>query len=342
MENNEFQTLKNDIKNNNLHNFYVFYGEESFIKNTYMKKIEEMIIGGGFADFNLEKFDEMNFNLEYFINAIESLPAMAEKKLILVRDFDLFSMKADIKDQMIDILCDLPDYVCIIFDYATIEFKEDKRQKISKVLHEHGKLVKFEYLSQRDVNLWIKKKFSAENIEITDEVCEYLSFIASVSLANLTNECDKLIVHCEEKVTKNDIDSVCSKVLEAKIFEITDRILENDILTAQNLINDLILLKTSEFSILAVINSQFQRLYSAKLGLEQGKNDKFYMDLWGTRSSYAVKMSLTQAKKYNIKFLREACNLCVNASIDMVSVNIDKIEILELLMLKLGTINVKN
>lgn len=342
MANNEFQTLKNDIKNGNVQNFYVFYGEEVYLKSFYMKKIEEMIINGGFADFNLEKFDETNFELENFNNAIESLPAMAEKKLILVRDFDLFKMKAEIKDKIIEILSNLPDYVCLIFDYATIEFKEDKRQKISKIINEFGNVIEFEYLSQKDVNLWIKKKFTAENIEISDEICEYLTFVCSASLTNLTNECEKLILHCKEKVTKNDINNVCSKVLEAKIFDVADRILENDIFTAQNLINDLIFLKTNEFTIASVINSHFQRLYSAKLGAKQNKNEKFYMDLWGTRSSYAVKISLSQSSKYDIDFLRKACNLCVKTLIDMVSINGDKIEMLQILVVKLGAINVKN
>lgn len=336
---NELENLKKDIKNESLSKFYIFYGAEDYMKNFYVKKIENLLIDDAFKSFNLEKFDEISFNLQDFSNAVDSLPAFAEKKLIIIRDFDLFKMKTEIKDQIIEILSDLPDYLCVIFDYATIEFKQDKRQKINNVIKENGEIVEFNYLSQKEINLWIEKKFQAENLTISSKTCEYFTFICSMSMSNLTSESQKLLSICENEVTNQDIDKFCSKVLEAKIFDVTDKIIKKDILSAQKLIDDLIFLKTDEFSIVSVINSQFQRFYSGKLGLNQQKSDKFYMDLWSIRSSYAIKINLEQARKLDLEYLRKACNLCAKATIDMVSLNIDKSEILQLLIVKLGAIN---
>ncbi|MFI3226408.1 MAG: DNA polymerase III subunit delta [Clostridia bacterium] len=342
MNKTEFEVLESDVKNNNLGNFYIFHGIEDYMKNFYLKKIEELLLDEAFKSFNLEKFDEQNFNLEDFSNSIESFPAMAEKKVIIVRDFDLYKIKADIRDEMIEILSDLPDYVCVIFDYATIEFKQDKRLKINNVIKDKARIVEFAFLSQNKMNTWLKRRFKAENIAISDKTCEYFTFICSMSMSNLSSECEKLCAYCTEEVLPSDIDAICSKVLEAKIFDITDKLLNRDVVSALQLIDDLILLKTDEFSIVSVINSQFQRLYSAKLGMKQHKNERYFMDLWSIRSSYAIRMSLQQAEKYETNFLRTACNLCVKTAMDMVSINMDKSQLLQLLIVKIGAINAEN
>lgn len=196
MHENEYDTLKNDIKNNNLGNFYIFHGIEDYLKNDSLKKIENLLLDEAFKSFNLEKFDEQNFNIEDFSNAIESFPAMSDKKLIIVRDLDLFKLKADLKDELVAILSDLPDYVCVIFDYATIKFEQDKRQKMSNVIKKFGQIIEFTYLSQKQLNVWIKRRLKAEKIEISDKTCEYFTFISSMGMSNLASECDKLAGYC--------------------------------------------------------------------------------------------------------------------------------------------------
>lgn len=341
MTKTEFEKFKSDVKSQNISNFYIFHGKEDYMKNFYIKKIQDLLIDETFKSFNLDKFDENSFNVDEFCNCIESIPVMAERKVIIVRDLNLFKLNIDVKEKIVAILDDLPDYVCVIFDYATIEYKDDRRQKkIYKIITDKCNVVEFDYLSQKEMNKWLKNKFLAENLEISDKTCEYFTFICSMSMSNLNSECEKLIAYCKNEVFEKDIEDICSKVLEAKIFEITDKLINRDIISAKQLINDLILLKTDEFAILSVINSQFQRLYSAKLGVN--KSEKYFMDLWGIYSSYAVKISCNQAKKIDIKFLLNACNLCVKASTNMVSINIDKSEILELLIVKIGVINVKS
>lgn len=338
----DFEMLRQDIKNNNLKNFYVFHGVEDYLKNHSLKMIENFLLDEAFKSFNLEKFDENNFDLQEFSNAIESFPAMSDKKLIIVRDFDLFKMKAEIKDEIIEILSDLPDYVCVIFDYATIEFKQDKRQKISNVIKNYGQIVHFDFQPQSELNIWLKKRFAVDKIKISNTTCEYLTYICSMSMSNLASECEKLREYCKDEVLQSDIDAICSKVLEAKIFDITDKLLKRDVVSAGQLVDDLLMLKTEEFSIMSVINSQFQRLYSAKMGINRKKNEQYFMDLWNIRSPFAIRMSLSQAQDYDLDFLREACNLCVKTAVDMVSVNMEKSKLLQLLIVKIGAIDAKS
>ena len=62
---------------------------------------------------------------------------MAKRKLVIVHDFDLYKMSAAFSDMMPQLLRDLPDYICLIFHYDTMEYKPDKRLKIHKILAEY-------------------------------------------------------------------------------------------------------------------------------------------------------------------------------------------------------------
>ena len=49
---NEINILKNQIKNNKLQKLYVFFGEEKFLQELYIKKITELVPDAGFPEFN--------------------------------------------------------------------------------------------------------------------------------------------------------------------------------------------------------------------------------------------------------------------------------------------------
>lgn len=331
-----YDKLKKDFKENNLLNLYIFTGEEDYLKNFYLKKIEDLLLSQDFKDFNLEKFDETNFDVDDFYNAVESYPSMSDKKLIILRDIDIFKQKSDVRDKLQDIFSDIPDYTYIIFDYATIEYKPDNRLKLGKTLKTKAEVVEFKYLANKELFTWITKKFSVFNIKINAKVLDYFVFICSKSMTNLSSEIEKLSVYSKEEVTEKDIDDICTKVLEAKIFDITDKLIKKDINGANALIDDLLMLNVDEFSIISVINSQFQRLYSAKLGSNQKVSEKFLMELWGIFNGYAVKMTLNQAKTLDLYKLKLVCNSCVKTSMDMVSVNAEKRELIDDLVLKIG------
>ena len=342
MDKLEFANLKKDIKEDKISNFYIFHGVEHYMKSFYIDKIQNQIVEGAFKSFNLEKFDELNFNIENFENAIESYPAMSERKLIIIRDVDIFKIKADIKDRFLAAVSDLPDYVCVIFDFVSTEYKPDGRAKLGQIIKKTASVVEFEYLTQNELKKWIMRRFKSFKLEIDNKTLEYLIFTCGMSMSSLANETSKLSGYCEQIVTQADIDLVCTKILDAKIFDVLDNILSGKILKALDIVNELIMLKNDEFSILSVINSQFQRLYIAKLCLNSGKSNQVLSDMIGIRSSYAVNLTINSARKFDIKYLRSCVNLCVKALFDMVSKNIDKAQILELLVVNIGGLNDKN
>ena len=87
--------LENDLKNQNLHGIYVFYGEEKYLQQEYLRKIKK-IFGELSLGINYILLDENK--IDTLISDIETPAFGYEKKLIIIRDSNLF--KKDCKSPM--------------------------------------------------------------------------------------------------------------------------------------------------------------------------------------------------------------------------------------------------
>lgn len=61
--------------------------------------------------------------------AVEAMPMMAERTLIVVTDCDLFKLPEEQRTALIALLNDFPPYCCLVFVYDLIEYKPSKTYK---------------------------------------------------------------------------------------------------------------------------------------------------------------------------------------------------------------------
>ena len=115
--------LIRDLKDGTFAPLYIITGEESYLKEYYLRALKEKVVDPTFADFNLIEFEGKSMTHEQLSEAIDSYPAMSEKKLIVVTDFDLFKPPAGFSDVLPSLLSDLPEYVCLVFYYDVLEGK---------------------------------------------------------------------------------------------------------------------------------------------------------------------------------------------------------------------------
>ena len=117
-----FLTLKQQIKSKNTGNLYLFFGEEIYIKNTYMKIMTDLVPDDGFGDFNRIFIDGKDTDIEKIDDAINAFPMMSEKKLIVIKNSGIFKKSSEeIKDFWLERLGDVPDYVLLIFDEQEVD-----------------------------------------------------------------------------------------------------------------------------------------------------------------------------------------------------------------------------
>ena len=337
-EENGFPALKQALKSGELNRLYIFSGEESYLRMHYLNACKDAILGDGtFAEFNLFEFDGKSVTPDQLRDAIESYPAMAERKIVIVHDFDLYKMPAAFQDFLPSLLSDLPETVCLIFHYDTLEFKPDKRLKIHSILSKAGTFVQFEPLDERQLVDWIRRRSRALQRSIDDETARYLIFLCGNSMTNLITEIEKAAAFSTTgQIKRYHIDAVCTKVLDAVVFDLSDAITERRFDRAVALVHDLLAQKNPEIVIFSTIARHIQRLYAAKLNESAHGNEKELLTLLGSASPYYARRIRTAAHRLPEHWLRQSVVLCGQTDAALKSSAADKQKLIELTLLEMA------
>ena len=262
-----FIKLKQQIKNNEIKNLYLFFGEETFVKDMYLKRMGETVPDDGFEDFNKIAIEGKNLTHEKIDDALDSFPMMSEKKLIIIKDSGIFkSPTEDEKEFWQKRLSDIPDYALLIFDEQNV----DKRSVTYKSAVKYGLPVEFNYIKDYELVAWVSREATKAGKKISKQNSEYLVSLCDSGLQNLKNELDKLLNYCDGEIYKSDIEKVVSKQLGIVIFELTDALMAKNSDRAMQILLDLKEKKESPFNVLYLLSSAFDKMLQCKLMLSNG------------------------------------------------------------------------
>lgn len=328
------QQLKKDLSAGTLGTLYVFYGEEGYLKKHYLNQLKDYC-GGPFADFNTVILDGEQVSVQSLTDAIDSIPMGSEKKLVVVRDYKLLQPTGDLKEFLPQLLSTLPEYVCLVFYFDTLEFKPDKRLNLWKILEANGLVIEFAQSNAASLIPWIKRHFYEHGKSIDTAECEYLLFLCGASMENLLTEIAKISAGtAQERIDRGDIDALGSRVLEATVFELTDSLLEKQYSKGLLILRDLFDMKQEPIAILAAVTKQMQRLYGAKLAAAKGKSENEIAQVLGFKSAYLARRLIQSARRCSLDYLRWTQEACLETDISLKSNLPDPQRTLELLLLQ--------
>ncbi len=120
--------LQQAIKARKLPPVIYLYGGEAFLRQQALQQIEKAVLTPGSEDFNRHVFHGKGIPLEQVNEAVLTLPAFAEKRLVVVKDAqslvaaDLDSLRAYIENPV--------EQTCLVFSGEKI----DSRRKFFQIL----------------------------------------------------------------------------------------------------------------------------------------------------------------------------------------------------------------
>ena len=333
------QKFKADLAAGTAGSAYIFYGEESYLREYYLGKLRETLVPQGFETFNYHALEGKDVTAEALAETAEAMPMMAERTLIAVTDWDLFKLGEDQRNKLTALLEDLPPYCCIVFVYDTLEYKPNRTQKkLCKALDTYVETVEFQAASSSDLLPWIYKRFKALGKEIDRQTAEYLVFTCGGLMTGLVPEIGKIAAYAKgPSVTRKDIDAVADPVLSAEVFKLSDAVIQGRYDEAASILGDLLKMQTEPVMILAALGSQLRRIWSARLALDRGKDRYWLMELWGMKSDYPARLLLSAARKTTVEWCAGAVRQCQVLDRRMKSERgVDSVGELKLLLVRLA------
>lgn len=337
--NETFQKLKTDLSAGTPGCAYIFYGEESYLREYYLGELRKKLVPAGFEEFNYHRMEGKDLTVQSLSEMAEAMPMMAERTLIVVTDFDIFKLNEEQRERMIAFLEDIPPYCCVVFVYDTVEYRPTKTmKKLYKAVGDHVEAVEFRAADNSDLVAWIARRFKALGKDIDRQTAEYLIFTCGGLMTGLVPEITKIGTYAKGKtITQKDIDAVADPVLSAEVFKLSDAVLQGNYDLAASILGDLLKMQTEPIMILAALGSQLRRIYTARMAIDSGKDKYWLMELWEMKSDYPAKLLMNAAKRTTAGWCADAVKMCQVLDRRMKSEKgIDAAGELKLLLVRLG------
>lgn len=264
--------LENDLKNQNLHGIYVFYGEEKYLQQEYLRKIKK-IFGELSLGINYILLDENN--IDTLISDIETPAFGYEKKLIIIRDSNLFKkdckspMKEKFKKYVSENMDIINEAVVIVFIEETVH-----KMDLYKTVEKNAVIIETKELKPIEIKNRLKRICAMYKVQISDQNLNYLIETAGTSMQDLINEIRKLIEYAGEngEIQKEDIDKLTIKEIQAIIFDLTDYLGTKNTEKALEVLNNLIYNKEPLQKIIITLYNHFRKIYLTKLALKERRD----------------------------------------------------------------------
>ena len=131
------KTLSEDIKTRNFKRSYLLCGEEEYLVKNYKKQLIQAINGGDTMNSNF--YEGKGLNVKEIIDVAETMPFMAEYRLVVLEDTEMFKSGGD---ELAEYVKSIPESTIMLF----VESNVDKRSKLYKAVKEHKTLMNFDGL----------------------------------------------------------------------------------------------------------------------------------------------------------------------------------------------------
>ena len=336
MAENNLDRLKSDIKLNTPGRFYIFYGEEAYLRRHWLDKLRAAVVEDFAEAFNFHRFNAGTITPQAVLDSIEALPMMAQRSMIQIDDVNFFALPAEEAAAYAKFFSDIPDYCTLVLVYETVEFKPDRRKKALAEAFDGAVAVEFTQPSDRELVTWIGRHLKKAEKRITVDDAQYLIHRTGGAMTALLGELGKLCAYVEdETVTREHIDLLVEPVLEAEVWALTDAIAAGRYETALQTLRTLLQKQEEPVKILGGMGSQFRRLLAAKRLMDGGKRQQDLMKLCGI-GSWPAQKTMESAKRLSERFCARAVELCLEADEKLKTSYDDPDRVLEFLVLELA------
>ncbi|MCL1925025.1 MAG: DNA polymerase III subunit delta [Defluviitaleaceae bacterium] len=284
--------LKEDLKNKNFASMYVFSGEP------YLKRHYELQFRKAIGEDLVDILEEPT--AAKVLELANALSFFGSNRLIIVRNSGFFGKKSE------ETLLNLNPSNIVIF----IEESIDKRTKFFKHVKSNGKIYEFETLTESDLIKWLTSLAKKRKKEVPSNVARYFLQTVGTNMYTLENEFEKLLSYTGEIfITEQDIDEVCTKSVEAKIFAMLKAVGEKKPVIVLKEYEALIISKEEPLKILSMAARQIRLILRAKALSSSGFSNDIIAKKMGILP-FVVRECLMQAKNFKYNSLINALNEC--------------------------------
>jgi DNA polymerase III delta subunit len=230
-------------------------GNNSFTLRKRLTELVDVFIKEH-GDLALERLDAEEADVQIILDALQNLPFLATRKMVVVRSLGQNKQASEQIEQIISSAGEDTDL--ILYEPVT-----DKRTAYFKTLKSKTQLEEYNELDAHGLAKWLIEEAKKRGGEIAQVDANYLVERAGTNQSMLSNELDKLITY-SPKITKKAINLLVDSLPQSKVFDLLDAAFSGKKTRALELYEEQRIQKVEPQAILALIVWQLQLLAFAK------------------------------------------------------------------------------
>lgn len=301
----------------------VMTGSNTFLLKTELdKRVQAFLAVHG--DMGLERIDGEEAEFNRVQEAVTSLPFLASKKLVVLRNPSAIKV---FTEKITDIITEIPEST----DLIIYESKLDKRGTYYKTLKAKTDLKEYNELDVHGLARWLVEQAKSQGGEITQADAMYLVERVGASQQLLSNELAKLL-HYATTVTRQTIELLTEATPQSTIFELLDAALTGRTKQAMAIYHEQRKLKVEPQQILAMLAWQLHILALVKTADGRSVDD---MAAQSKVSAFTLRKSQGIASRLSLGELRALIKRVLAIDISLKSQSIDADDALQNLIVSL-------
>ncbi len=297
--------IKNDIKMSALAPCYIIFGNDGYLKRQNAESIIKSVVDTDDI-FNFQKFVG-EASLQEVYDAKEQLPLMADKKCILLEDYDFADCSADDFERLLKICGEKNEDCIVILLYTAIEFDTKKLPERFKKMIEAaekcgGRAVLINHRQTGELVKTVTSACEKRGCSMTNEVARFFIDYVSTDIDIIINEIEKLCAYKKSgNIDRETIKKICIRNIEQSIYDLSAKILQKDVGGAIMILDELLYMRIKPIMLLTTISSVYVDVLRAYASKKAGKTMAEVVNDFG----YGTRAFLIEKAIKNLSVLTE-------------------------------------
>lgn len=293
------------------------YGDDTYLVNDAVARIKTAVLTQA-KDFNFAELDAKEQPIERVIVAAETLPMMAQRRLVLVRRAE--EIKSDAADKLLRYLeSPSPTTVLLLVGNAL-----DSRTKLGKLLTTKKLAFQCAQLKKPQLFQFVSKFAKEQSLDVSAEVYDVLFDAYGTDLAQWLLALDRmsLFIGGPGRIDAQVAEALVFRTRVENVFGLTDAVLSGRPDLALPLAEELVQQKEAPLALLGLVARQVRQLLILREAIDRGESPKDHLRTAGI-PPFAADKYLERARKVTQEALKRAHSRLADADALLKSSKLD-------------------
>lgn len=288
----------------------LFYGEDEFQKEEFVKRVTASILDTESLPFNLNTYDAKEIDARVIIDTANTLPFLSKHRAIIVNNVE--SLKEDQINLLAAYSKNPNPNTCLMLLVNKAKLPEE-----FSGLNSDSK--RFNPLANEELFIWIKNRLKLSSVDIETDALELIIELTGNNLRIISSELEKLKTYIGKRpiIKKEDVQNLLGISIQNTAFDFIDLIFKEDSSGALKVLNSIKTdIERHPPRLIGLILWNFKQILKVKSLLDDGKRD--YEIFQAVRMKRKTTSDfIRQARKLNLKNLRRIFKLLLDLDLSL-------------------------